>query len=199
MIGAWLMRRRRLNRYLGSGPSTSTTVYRLGTACKFHKSQVLTESDHRRYFLFQAVLIPCICLRNEPSAPSSTSWREQITTTLQTITAMSSHNASCARCYSIISELCGRYLDSTVLQPELVSATPIVGQPNMDPSFGMDQNWMGDQPVGESPQTQINSVFSMMWPNVPPLEAADVVMGDDAGWMEFLRAGSADGWVGPGS
>lgn len=112
---------------------------------------------------------------------------------------MSSLNASCARCYNIISELCGRYLDSTALQPDLVSATPIVGQPNMDPNFGMDQGWMGDQPVGESPQTQINSVFSMMWPNVPPLEAADVVMGDDAGWMEFLRAGSVDGWVGPGS
>jgi transcriptional regulatory protein GAL4 len=57
------------------------------------------------------------------------------------------------------------------------------------------QPWfLQQQPVGESPQTQINSVFSMMWPNVPPMEAADVVMGDEAGWMEFLRAGSMEGW-----
>lgn len=57
--------------------------------------------------------------------------------------------------------------------------------------------WPIEQPVGESPQTQINSVFTMMWPNMPALEAADVVMGDDAGWMEFLRAASMDDWAGP--
>lgn len=57
--------------------------------------------------------------------------------------------------------------------------------------------WPTDQPVAESLQTQINGVFSMMWPNVPPMEAANVVMGDDAGWMEFLRAGSMDNWAGP--
>lgn len=47
------------------------------------------------------------------------------------------------------------------------------------------------QPVGESPQTQINSIINMMWPNVHPIEAADVVMGDQAGWMEFLNSEAA--------
>jgi len=45
-------------------------------------------------------------------------------------------------------------------------------------------------PTNESPQTQMNNVYSMMWPNVPALEA-DVVMQDDA-WMEFLRGEDPD-------
>jgi len=36
----------------------------------------------------------------------------------------------------------------------------------------------------------MNNVYSMMWPNVPALEA-DVVMQDDA-WMEFLRGEDPD-------
>lgn len=102
-------------------------------------------------------------------------------------------NASCARCYSIISELCGRFLD-VALQPDAPAAAHIDSPAAAAVMDGpVDPAWMAEQPpVGESPQTQINSVFSMMWPNVPPLEAADVVMGDEAGWMEFLRAGSAD-------
>lgn len=112
-------------------------------------------------------------------------------------------NASCARCYTIILDLCGRFLDipntSNIANPEAD-----VEPPEDTSAVALDgtalESWMGEQPpVGESPQTQINSVFSMMWPNVPPLEAADVVMGDDAGWMEFLRAGSVDGWTGPPS
>lgn len=39
-------------------------------------------------------------------------------------------------------------------------------------------------PIDESPQTQMNSVYPMMWPNVPAFEAADQFM-DDA-WMDFL-------------
>lgn len=48
----------------------------------------------------------------------------------------------------------------------------------------------GLSPINESPQTQMNNVYSMMWPNVPALEA-DVVMRDDA-WMEFLRGEDSD-------
>lgn len=40
-------------------------------------------------------------------------------------------------------------------------------------------------PTNESPQTQMNNVYPMVWPSVPALES-DVAMGDDA-WMEFLR------------
>lgn len=43
--------------------------------------------------------------------------------------------------------------------------------------------------VDESPQTQMESVYPMMWPNVPAFEAADQFM-DDA-WMDFLGAEDA--------
>lgn len=109
-------------------------------------------------------------------------------------------NASSARCRQIIFDLCGRYLDNSeldLLPPE----PPTLSQDDMsnttDQSVLVLDPWVQSQPVGESPQTQINNVFSMMWPNVPPMEAADVVMGDEAGWMEFLRAGSVDGWTPP--
>lgn len=47
-------------------------------------------------------------------------------------------------------------------------------------------------PIDESPQTQMNSVYPMMWPNVPAFEAADQFM-DDA-WMDFLGGeGAAEG------
>lgn len=117
--------------------------------------------------------------------------------TLQAIANMAPLNASSARCYRIIAELCGRYLNNEMALPMSTSD----GQPSVETSSGQPNpemsSWATDEPVGESAQTQINNVFSMMWPNVPPMEAADEVMGDDAGWMEFLRAGSADDWTEP--
>ncbi|KAK2594307.1 hypothetical protein QQS21_008013 [Conoideocrella luteorostrata] len=159
------------------------------------------EHEHNRlaawyelYFLFQAALIPCICLRNDPSAAEAHDWRRQISITLKVIAAMSSVNASSSRCHQIISELCSRYLDDA----DTPRGTPFQ---KMDPDHTAHAvleeappQWLENQPVGESPETQINNVFSMMWPNVPPLEAADVVMGDEVGWMEFLKSGSADNW-----
>ncbi|KAL1842714.1 hypothetical protein VTK73DRAFT_3064 [Phialemonium thermophilum] len=100
---------------------------------------------------------------------------------------------------AVITDLCGRYLDvqqdsGLLHQPAPPSAAATAQAATTMPVGGP---WPAEQPVGESPQTQIHSVFSMMWPNVPPLEAADVVMGEDAAWMEFLRAGSAEDWGGP--
>lgn len=164
-----------------------------------------------RYFLFQAALIPCICLRNDPTAPEATDWRRQIGATLKTISGMAPFNASSSRCHRVIAELSGRYLDGTAGVPSKSQAnTPADGTATAtdgeaghaattatttaQPLNDMPPYMADSQPVGESPETQINNVFSMMWPNVPPLEAADVVMGDDGGWMEFLRAGSAEDW-----
>ena len=44
-------------------------------------------------------------------------------------------------------------------------------------------------PTGESPQTQINNVSSMMWPNLPGM---DVVMQDD-NWIRFYNTSALDG------
>jgi hypothetical protein len=135
-----------------------------------------------------------------------------------------------ARCYGVIAELCGRYLDQvpppfpSQASPRQSANTPmpLVGN-NMHGPHGphgphhgnggggghgngnhhggrmqhhdpYQQQHMDEMmlPIDESPQTQMNSVYPMMWPNVPAFEAADQFM-DDA-WMDFLGAeGGADG------
>lgn len=176
---------------------------------------------HARYFIFQAALIPCICLRNLPLSDQAADWRQQINTTLQTIASLAPVNVSAARCYGVITELCGRYLDH--VPPPFPQASPNMNnnaQNNM-PSMpnhmmnshnsngsahnhmqhgqhhqGPYQQHMDEMiiAVDESPQTQMNSVYPMMWPNVPAFEAADQFM-DDA-WMDFL-GGEGDAQGGP--
>jgi hypothetical protein len=74
-------------------------------------------------------------------------------------------------------KLCGQYLrDETVEQANL--------------SVDVGEDGVDIGPIDESPQTQMNNLYSMMWPDVPALEA-DVVMQDD-GWMEFLRGEDPD-------
>lgn len=172
-----------------------------------------------RYFIFQAALIPCICLRNLPLSDQAADWRQQITTTLHTIAGLHPVSVAAARCYGVIAELCGRYLDQvpppfpSQASPRQGSNTPMassgvgggssngnhLGVHGGDHHHGrmrqdMYQQHMDEMmlPIDESPQTQMNSVYPMMWPNVPAFEAADQFM-DDA-WMDFLGAeGGAEG------
>ncbi|KAJ9137577.1 Regulatory protein GAL4 [Pleurostoma richardsiae] len=149
------------------------------------------------YFLFQSALIPCICLRNEPLASRAADWRIQITTTLRTTTALAVVNSSAARSYQIITELCGKYLDQEIsdiamsVQDGVVSASAPGGGLEFSIN-GHDGNYENIGPTEDSPQTQINSVIPMMWPNVAPVEATDLIMGDDAAWIEYLGAGGGD-------
>ncbi|EON97242.1 putative zn 2cys6 transcription factor protein [Phaeoacremonium minimum UCRPA7] len=159
------------------------------------------------YYIFQAALIPCICLRNDPASPQASDWREQIATTLQTIASLASVTPSAGRCHQVISELCGRYLDAAAATPMSAAYLQTDGSQDDGPlieskdtiSLGGNSPYVPDAgqvsfddlgPIDESPQTQINSVFTMMWPNVPPMEAADLVMGEDA-WMDFLMGEGA--------
>lgn len=86
-------------------------------------------------------------------------------------------------------KLCGQYLQHDTVQDASLGV-------NVDGGLGTGEAGMGGlelremSPINESPQTQMNNVYSMMWPNVPALEA-DVVMQDDA-WMEFLRGEDPD-------
>ncbi|KAF4457913.1 C6 transcription factor [Fusarium austroafricanum] len=148
------------------------------------------------YFLFQAVLVPCICLRNDPAAEEAANWRVQIISTLHVITALSSINISSDRCHQIILDLCGRYLDYRQEQPGTVATSgnrrSIEGLNG--PANIQVETWPEAQAVNESPQTQINNIMNMMWPNVHPMEAADVVMGDQAGWMDFLSSEASGLW-----
>lgn len=114
------------------------------------------------YFLFQASLIPCVCLRNEPSSPLSGSWREQLRQTMRTMQLIAPVNPSAQECSLVIQRLCGPFLQNhQASQDAQVTATP-------------DSGMMG-YPTDESPQTQINNVYSMMWPNANDAEV-DVLM-----------------------
>ena len=90
------------------------------------------------YFLFQAILIPVICLRNEPDSPAARGWRDQICNTLEVLDQMTHMNPAAARCHTAITNLCGPYLAHDITQ------------------------W--NSPIHESPQTQLNGLYSFMWP-----------------------------------
>ncbi|KAF1849074.1 uncharacterized protein K460DRAFT_415510 [Cucurbitaria berberidis CBS 394.84] len=123
------------------------------------------------YFLFQASLIPCVCLRNEPTSPMSASWRFQISQTLRTMQLMSPVNPSAQECYDVIQRLCGPFLrPQAAAQDQNFVATP-------------NEPILGD-PTEESPQTQINDVYAMMWPDANHVEA-DVLMQEGI-WTDFF-------------
>ena len=98
------------------------------------------------YFLFQAILIPVICLRNDPQSPLAMSWRDQIFKAMPVLESMGQLNTTAFRCLGVIRSLCGTYLD-----------------PNTD-------GW--SRPTEESPQTQLANLYPLMWPT---LEMAQLV------------------------
>ena len=90
------------------------------------------------YFLFQAVMIPVICLRNDPPAPNSFSWRDQIQRSISTMRDMIPLNPVAERCISVINILCG----------SLLAGSDWLQQPSS---------------TKESLQTQLNNLHPLQW------------------------------------
>lgn len=128
------------------------------------RTHTLMAAWYSLYFLFQASLIPCVCLRNGPTLPQAADWRSQIQTTLQTISKMKIINPKAQECYDVVEKLCGQFIQNAG-----ASSTPIAGI---------------DYPTEESPQTQISNVYAMMWPSVNAPEV-DMMMQDGI-WSDFL-------------
>lgn len=112
------------------------------------------------YFLFQAAMIPCVSLRNNPMSSLASDWREQINTVLGVTSDMWTINPASRECHQVIFRLCGGFL----------------GQPN--------ETLGGFYPVEESPQTQLSAVYPMMWLNQTAAET-DVYMPDEC-WNAFI-------------
>ena len=92
------------------------------------------------YFLFQAILIPVICLRNQPRSPKAAVWKDQIFRAAEAIADMSRLNPAAARCHTVIMTLCAHY-------------------------FGQNQaDWTTPSATQESPHTQLNGLYPFMWP-----------------------------------
>ncbi|KIM92785.1 hypothetical protein OIDMADRAFT_173803 [Oidiodendron maius Zn] len=123
------------------------------------------------YFLFQAALIPCICLRSE-SAKDTTSentdnWLQQIRVTLQVMKSIGTILPTSEKCHDVIWWLCRDSFHedsspSAALNPDL-------------------------EPINESPHTQMNNVYSMMWSHAPTLDADTTMTMQDDAWMAFLE------------
>ncbi|KAK0758787.1 hypothetical protein N5P37_008270 [Trichoderma harzianum] len=157
-------------------------------------------NDHNRlfawyalYFLFQAALIPCICLQNESSPPNAPDWRDQIVTSLKVIAALVPVNPSARRCYQVIVSLCGAHLDTPMpLLPEDVNSEESLVLQSEDVDgfnsaiYRQDSDADGDRQMmsGVNSNDQMNAVFGMMWPNTL-FDTAD--KGHDDSWMDFLN------------
>jgi transcriptional regulatory protein GAL4 len=115
------------------------------------------------YFLFQATMIPSVCLRNEPTSSMANDWREQLNTALGIMRSMFGINPASRECHEVVLRLCSDYLTSAS------------GIPTSFPVFGLE-------PVEESPNTQINALYGMMWPGA---NTTDVDMLSDS-WNNFI-------------
>lgn len=96
------------------------------------------------YFLFQAILIPVICLRNNPQHMLAEDWRRQILQAMPVLESMSHLNSTSSRCLGVIRSLCGSYLDPSIV---------------------------GWGPTEESPQTQLVNLYPLMWPTLDTVQA----------------------------
>lgn len=117
------------------------------------------------YFLFQASMIPSVCLRNEPTSNLAHTWREQLNTALAIMQSMFAINPASRECYEVVLGLCSDYLP------------PSSGLPASSPAFGLE-------PVEESPNTQIEGLYSMMWPGANTNEV-DMLIENDS-WNDFI-------------
>ena len=117
------------------------------------------------YFLFQASMIPSVCLRNDPTSTMAQDWREQLDIALSIMQSMFLINPSSRECYEVVLRLCSNYLFNAS------------GVPTSSPRFGME-------PVEESPNTQIEGLYSMMWPGASTTEV-DMLIENDS-WNNFI-------------
>ncbi|KAI9731434.1 MAG: hypothetical protein M1818_007824 [Claussenomyces sp. TS43310] len=135
------------------------------------------------YFLFQAVLIPCICLRHAPTSAHAPDWRRQITTTLLLLADLSPMQPSGRRCHDVLSGLCAPHLHDHHRDPP----------PDDDPTPRRSHS-SSSPPAAAAPR--LDAILSMLdaaapGGPAPPLGSADdndvAMLVDNDAWMEFLQ------------
>jgi hypothetical protein len=128
--------------------------------------QTHPNTDFARYFVFQAALIVCLCLRSQQGSPQSVEWREQIEAALAIMDSLGAYTHASKTCHEVLERLCEgrlRYNDQ-VANEATSSANPY--------ALPMDEN------------------FSMVWPDVYPIEDFDesTIMQADF-WTDLLPEG----------
>ncbi|KAH8801436.1 fungal-specific transcription factor domain-containing protein [Xylogone sp. PMI_703] len=108
----------------------------------FENEKTMMASWYGLYFLFQAILIPIICLRNDPRSDMASSWRDQIFEATHVLESMMELNPTATRCLDVVKSLC---------------------QPYMSVDGGVDS------PTQDSTLAQLTDLYPLIWPT---LEAA---------------------------
>lgn len=137
-----------------------------GMHCKLNPLVGLLDAYFLRYFLFQAALILCLCLRSQQDSPHTGEWREQVNAALAVMDSLGRWTQSSKTCYEILERLCEGRLRS-----------------NPDTSDGTMTSMNSYMlPPDES--------FSTAWPDVYPIEDFDNGMMMQADfWTDLLPEG----------
>ncbi|KAG0648001.1 Regulatory GAL4 [Hyphodiscus hymeniophilus] len=126
-----------------------------------NNQRTMMASWYGLYFLFQAILIPIICLRNDPQSEKANDWREQILESIRIIASMLQLNPTAERCLNVVRSLSEEYL-------------------SVDEGLG--------GPTEESPQTQLNSLYPMIWPTLESVQFEGVdAMLQESTIMDFMN------------
>ncbi|KAJ6126563.1 Zn(II)2Cys6 transcription factor [Penicillium sp. IBT 18751x] len=114
------------------------------------------------YFLSQAVLIPVICLRNDPQQSRAIAWVGQIQEAMRILESMAILNPNALRCLSVLKTQCGTYLNQSID--------------------------CGALPTDESPQMQLVQLYPLMWPllDMAQLSETDSVL-QESTIVDFLN------------
>lgn len=142
------------------------------------------------YFLFQAALIPCICLRHNINSSQVPEWRDQIDTSLKVLASLVAVNPSARRCHQVIVSLCGAHLASTIPLLEDAHVENPNYQADVSGIYGGTHHQASDldgdrsMAAADPSHDQMDAFFSMMWPNAL-LDGPDQEQDDS--WMDFLN------------
>jgi transcriptional regulatory protein GAL4 len=150
-----------ISRCLAEAKSSIVSIHAFWSAGR----RTCMASWYALYFLFQASMIPSVCLRNDPTSSMAQDWREQLDIALTVMQSMYSINPASRECYEVVLRLCSNYLANAS------------GIPTSSPNFGLE-------PVEESPNTQIEGLYSMMWPGANTTEV-DMLIENDS-WNNFI-------------
>ncbi|KAJ8125927.1 hypothetical protein O1611_g7711 [Lasiodiplodia mahajangana] len=155
------------------------------------------EAWYALYFLFQAALIPCICLRSDPASSTADDWKEQIMSAWKSITSLASLNSSAARCCQAISELCGQFVNLPAPHPYTTwLSNPNTSREAHAPELVQEEQFVTEpmqQPIGENSQGRLDGQFPLFWPDTSAFNSSDVFMeGED--WTSLLRNTADEGW-----
>lgn len=144
----------------------STQGWQPGIHCKSNQDCASSNAYLDRYFLFQAALILCLCLRSQQDSSRTDEWREQINVALRLMESLGRWTNSSKACHEVLERLCQGCLRNNTEVPD------------------------GTVPATNSYMAHLDENWSTTWPDVYPIEDFDqgMMMQTDF-WTDLLPEG----------